>query len=182
MKRMNLKALLTMVLVAVLLTFAVSGTIAYLIAKTDEVENIFNPSQVDTEIVEVIENDAKTSIAVTNPENVKSVDAYVRVAVTGNWCDKDGKIVKQWTPSFEINTPDWEKYGSYYYYTKVLEVGDTTSNLLKNGVTIAKTSSAQGYEGLHLEVTVMQQAIQAEGKTGSTKAVVDIWGIDPESL
>lgn len=158
MKRMNLKGLLTVVLVAVLLTFAVSGTVAYLIDETEPVENIFTPAKVDTEIVEVIENDAKTSIAVQNSSDPEAVDAYVRVAVVGNWCDDNGNIVKPWTPDFTTGE-NWVKKGDFYYYTKILEKGKPTENLLGANQTIARA----GEDGLHLEVTVMQQAIQAEG-------------------
>ena len=156
------KSLLAVILVAILLTFAVSGTIAYLVDKTGEVVNTFAPAQVDTEIVEVIENGAKTSITVSNPKNDMSIPAYVRVAVVGNWCDNEGKIVAPWTPDFAHNGKYWTEHSDgYYYYNQILNVGATTENLLADGATISSTDADKA--GLHLVVTVMQQAIQAEG-------------------
>lgn len=163
------KSLLAVILVAILLTSAVGGTIAYLKTSTGTVTNTFQPTQVDTEVTETIVNEEKTFIGVSNPNNEKSIPAYVRVAITGNWCDAQGNVVKEWHPNFNHNQTDWEKVEvvkdelAYYYYKSILYVGDTTKNLLGEGITIPKTSAEAGYEGLHLEVTVMQQAIQAEG-------------------
>ncbi|MBR5547719.1 MAG: hypothetical protein IKU70_12175 [Clostridia bacterium] len=171
MKLKNHKKGLTIaVLVALLLTFTVSGTIAFLTDKTNPVQNVFTPTKVDTEIAETIVDDAKTSITVYNKLTADGcVDAYVRVAVVGNWCDDNGKIVKPWALSKDdINQAAWTKIGDYYYYNSILPAGTGdefiyTENLLANGVTIAKSSSETGYENLHLVVTVMQQAVQAEG-------------------
>ena len=164
MKRMNhKKALLAAVLVALLLTFTAGGTIAYLVDRTEEVQNTFTPASLNTKINETFNDDRsqKTSITVENESD--SISAYVRVAVVGNWCDKDGRIVKPWTADFSCNTANWaEGNDGYYYYKKVLPVGQTTENLLASGETIEKTSNASGYEKLHLEVTVLQQAIQAD--------------------
>lgn len=166
MKLKNHKKGLTIaVLVALLLTFTVSGTIAFLTDKTNPVQNVFTPTKVDTEIVETIKDNAKTSITVYNkPASEGCVDAYVRVAVVGNWCDANGKIAKPWALSEnDINKAAWTKRGDYYYYNSVLKTKTPTANLLADGVTIAKSSSKPGYENLHLVVTVMQQAVQAEG-------------------
>ena len=169
------KSLLTVILVVILLASAVSGTIAYLMASTGTVENTFTPTQVDTEVAETVSGDAKTFIGVENPQNDKSIPAFVRVAITGNWCDEDGNIVKEWHPGFTHNSTDWDKSTvngqDYYYYKHVLAVGDTTENLLADGVSISSTAGAP--EGCHLVVIVMQQAIQAEGM-GATGAV-DAW-------
>ena len=183
MKRLNPKALLVVVLLAVLLTFTVGGTLAYLFVQTDPVQNTFTPAKVDTEIEEEFDNNgSKTAIKITNPEATDSVDAYVRVAVVGNWYNEAGKIVDDWQPSFTPGAK-WVKYPSddpdaFYYYTEVLKVGETTTNLLADGETIGAADA----DGLHLQVTVMQQAIQAKGTDGTNKAVVDTWGVDPETL
>lgn len=164
------KGLLTVILIVVLLASAVSGTIAYLKTGSDMVENTFTPSQVDTEVKETVADGVKTFIGVENPQNDKSIPAYVRVAITGNWCDADGNIVKAWQPGFTYNSTDWEKVAEagqdYYYYKHILNVGGTTQNLLAEGATISGTEG--GPEGCHLVVTVLQQAIQAEGMGASS--------------
>lgn len=177
MKNMKIKTILTLAALALLLTFAVGGTLAYLIAGTDEVENVFTPAQVDTEIKETIENNAKTSITVENVQNDKNIPAYVRVAVVGNWCDASGNIVEPWDGEFSYNMTDWTKEGDYYYYKRVLAVGAETENLLAEGETISGTSTDPSKEGLHLEVTVIQQAVQSE----PNNAVKDAWGFVPGS-
>ena len=173
------KSLLAAILVVILLTSTVSGTIAYLKTQTGTVTNTFKPTQVDTEVQETIAGNEKTFIGVTNPQNDKSIPAYVRIAIAGNWCDDQGNIVKEWHPTFNYNDSDWVKAEvvegelAYYYYKYILEVGDTTENLLGEGESISMVSAEIGYEGLHLEVTVMQQAIQAE----PASAVESVWPV-----
>ena len=181
MKRLNPKALLVVVLLAVLLTFTVGGTLAYLFVQTDPVQNTFTPAKVDTEIVESFTDTTetvKTGIQVKSSDDPEVVDAYVRVAVVGNWYNTDGDIVKPWTPEFAVGA-DWKKHtDGFYYYTKVLPAHEITTDLLAESATIGETDT----DGLHLQVTVMQQAIQAKGTDGTNKAVVDTWGVDPETL
>ena len=156
---MNRKKLIVLtVLVVLLLTCSVSGTLAWLSTKTDPVENVFTPVELDTEISEDFAKNEKTRIAVTNVQADDHIPAYVRVGVSGNWVDKDGKIVTPWDGEFEINTTDWFKGSDgYYYYKKVLPVGATTEDLLATDETIILTEDANGNT---LAVTVIHQSIQ----------------------
>lgn len=165
MKR-NKKFLLGAVLVVLLLTFAVGGTLAYLVTQTDSVVNTFTPANVDTEIDETFVNNVKSSIKVENKGNIP---VYVRVALVGNWCDSNGNVVEPWNGSVTINSSDWiEGNDGYYYYTRPLAASATTSNLLRSSI----TASARE-DGAHLVITVLQQSIQAE----PTTAVQNAWGV-----
>lgn len=169
------KSLLAAILVVILLASAVSGTIAYLKASTQKVVNKFTPAKVDTKIEESFTNGNKSSITVKNSSDSDAIPAYVRVAIVGNWCDEEGKVVEAWNEDITIDETAWEKHADgFYYYKKKLPVGSETENLLK--VAIASTDDA--HPGLHLEVTVMQQAIQSEPKT----AVTEKWGVNPTDL
>ena len=110
----NKKFLLGAVLVVLLLTFAVGGTLAYLVTQTDPVVNTFTPADVSTEIKETFVNNVKSSITV---ENKGDIPVYVRVALVGNWCDSDGNVVEPWNDSVDINNSDWIEgsYGYFYY-------------------------------------------------------------------
>ena len=100
MKRFHKKSLVLLITVALLLTCTVSGTVAFLAVDSGPVTNTFTPVELDTKI---IENDdfgstkTKKSIQIQNNGNI---DAYVRVAVYGNWVIKDEnnkeKIVAPW--------------------------------------------------------------------------------------
>ena len=59
-----------------LLTLTVGGTVAYLVASTDNVVNTFTPSHVDCTVDEVFNDNTKTSVTVTNTSDI---NAYLRV-------------------------------------------------------------------------------------------------------
>ena len=153
------KSITLAILVVLLLTFAVSGTIAYITTKTDPVENVFTPATVDTDIDEPGftpgTSTQKETIKVVNNGNIP---VFVRVAIVGNWV-LDGKIVDSATISFKLGT-DWvyNEADGYYYYTKAVPAGESTYDLLGSDIT-----SATREDGAHLEVTVIHQSIQADG-------------------
>lgn len=164
MKKFNKKSLALLIAAALLLTITVSGTVAYLVDSTGSLVNTFTPTVVDTEITEKFDGSSKSSIVITNVGE-RNIDVYVRVAVVGNWV-LNNQIVDSWTLSDEyINKSNWN-IGSdgFYYYNTVLEAGSTTANLLSKAII-----SPLRTDGAHLEVTVMQQAIQADGM-GATSA------------
>lgn len=173
MKKMNLKSALLLTAVAVMLLVAVGGTVAYLTDRTEEVTNTFTPSDVETEIIEDFNGSVKKSIVISNASN--SIDVYIRVALVGNWVNNADEIIRPWEP--EENMPlgnFWVKYGDYYYYTKPVAPGNSTSNLLGlkdgNQYQIQATPTESGET---LEVTVIQQAIQAE----PSDVVQKTWGV-----
>lgn len=152
MKKKQNKSLLALVLVALLLTIAVSGTLAYLVDRTQTVTNTFTPTQVDIEV--------KDDYKIENVNNPKNVDAYVRAAVLVNW--KLGNDVFGEVPtgySWEIGT-DWEKAADgFYYYKKKLPVGSVTPALV---VDFQKGTASAPATEFELTVEILAQAIQAE--------------------
>lgn len=170
MKNMKRKTILTLAALALLLTCVVSGTLAYLMTSTESVTNVFTPAKVDTDITEEFNKTVKSSVIVTNAAD--SIPVYVRVAVVGNWVDAAGNIVQPWTPDFDLGANWIQGSDGYYYYKQVVPVGGKTSDLLGSDIT------TKANDGLHLEVVVMQQAVQAEPKN----AVNELWGVDPETL
>lgn len=169
MKRSYRKTLVLLIAAAMLLTMSVGSTAALLQVSSDPVENVFMAVKVDTKINETFTSAGKSSITVENKQADDNMDVYVRVAVVGNWV-KGGKIVEKWTLTDDyINTTNWV-IGSddFYYYKRVLEVGDSTENLLKKKIT-----QTGGPDGANLEVTVVHQAIQYL----PTSAVTQAWGV-----
>lgn len=161
----RMKTLLVVILAAVLLTFSVSGTIAWLSVKTEKVENTFTPAKVDTKIEETFDKNVKSAIEV---KNVGTIPVYVRVSVSGYWCDSTGNIIEPWDESFAVGS-DWLKGSDgYYYYKTPLAAGSTTLDLLDSNIEPEPRS-----DGAHLEVTVIHQSIQAE----PTSVVADEWKV-----
>ena len=176
------KSTILIAMVALLLTFTVSGTIAWLADSTESIENVFTPGKVDTEIEEGFSTTAKTSIVVKNDKGAGStVPVFVRVSVSGYYV-KDGEIVEPWGGLSSVNTTGnttdndgianggWVTGSDgYYYYSGVVAPGEVTTNLLtSNGIDLTKRE-----DGSYLVVNVLHQTIQAEPASTVTAA----WGV-----
>lgn len=171
MKRFPKKPLVLLIGVALLLTFTVSGTVAFLADNTAELTNTFTPVEVDTKIVEEVTAGSKSSIKVENIQADNHIPVYVRVAVVGNWVDASGNIVAPWKLD-SYNSTDWTKGSDgFYYYKRVLNVGSRTENLLSTPITDANKPEGAA----DLIVTVVHQSVQAE----PASAVTNAWGWTP---
>lgn len=180
------KSIVLIAMVALLLTFTVSGTIAWLAASTDPVVNTFTPGQIQPDIVEEIEGNTKKSIKVTNTGNV---DAYIRVAIVANWCDANNNVVCPYTGTISITTDWFEQDGYYYHKAPVAGNGGTTSELLASPIGWNTGSLAKIQETYpnanKLVMTVITQSIQADGTTTVNGTVVPVvtaeWGVKVEN-
>ena len=182
MKRFHKKSLVLLIAVALLLTCTISGTVAFLTVGSGPVTNTFTPVELDTKI---IENDdfgstkTKKSIQIQNNGNI---DAYVRVAVYGNWVIKDEnnkeKIVAPWDGNFTVGANWVKKDDKFYYYTEKLHPYSVNSELTSDllGSDIEGTAKPEGYPDAYLVVTVVHQAIQTEPAAALTAAK---WGWTP---
>lgn len=162
MKRFHKKSLVLLIAIALLLTCTVSGTVAFLAVGSGPVTNTFTPVELDTKIIENDDFDStktKKSIQIQNNGNI---DAYVRVAVYGNWV-KDGKIVAPWKDTITPGTYWTAKQADgYYYYTEKVEPYKTDADLTKSLLGAPISEGTPPVEGAHLEITVVHQAIQTE--------------------
>jgi len=166
------KSILLAVLVVVLLTFSVSGTIAWLTTSTKPIENTFTPATVDTVIIEGFNGTAKSSIQVENKrEPATNVPVYVRVALVANWV-KDGKIVAPASITVDHDEDNWTKSGEYYYYNSKLAVGDRTPNLLETAIEQLSPLPEGVPVGSSLQIVVLHQSIQADG---GAKDAINAW-------
>ena len=156
------KSITLAILVVLLLTFAVSGTIAYITTKTDPVKNVFTPATVDTDVVETFTKNVKSNVYVTNASS--NIAVFVRAKVVANWCDASGNIVAPWTDNIEYNegtTSDkWTTDGDYWYYNSKVAAGGQTENLFNS---YTYTAADVPVKGAHLVMTIIHQSIQADG-------------------
>lgn len=150
--------------IALLLTLAVGGTLAYIVTKSAMVQNQFEPGTVTCQV-----NDDGT---VANEGNV---DAYIRTAVVVNWMDKDGNVygIK---PNYEVTTNSgWFQIEDFYYYTSaVVPGGTTTTEPVK--VTVSDKAPSSEYS---LSIEIVAEAIQADGYTdvNNVPAYENAWNI-----
>lgn len=174
MKNEKIKALLLLAMMALLLTAAVSSTIAWLADNSGPVENTFTHAQVSCSIFEpdwVDENLIKNGVRVTNTSNVY---AYIRTAIIVTWQNEDGNVYgalpKSGTDYTMTLGDGWTQSDGFYYYNNAV-APDGLTDVLINSCTVTGAAPEAGYS-LHVEV--LAQAIQAEGVTGAT-GITDTW-------
>ena len=150
-----------------IICLAVGGTVAFIVTQTQAVKNTFTPSDVEVKIQEVFQDNIKSSITVLNVDDAdkEDVPCYIRVKLVSNIQDNDGNVLRA-APLGEISlNSDWIDGGDgCYYYKNVVEVGQSTSNLLADGASITLTDGQV--------VEVLAEGIQAMPK----QAVIDAWG------
>lgn len=174
---MKTKKPVALVALLVLLCCTVAGTLAYLVDKTPEVKNTFEPAKVTTYVDEKFEEkDGKLTKSNVKIQNTGDIDAYIRVAVIVNWADKQGNIsatpVKDSDYVMDLNidtgtttNAPWFKGSDGYYYCKtaVKSVKQDTKNcytpvLIKSCI---KATGAQAPAGYDLQVTILADGIQS---------------------
>ena len=187
------KKLILLVSLVMLLIVAVGGSLAYLTANTEPLENIFPTSEVPISVQESFNGTVKNNVTIQNDGDT---EAYIRAAVVVTWQDSKGKVyaVKpEVGVDYQITFPTGTGWvyrtadGFYYYTSPVVPednavttdvVEDSTGVLLTNCMPL-KAAPADGYT---LSVEIVAESVQAKGFDGSDKAVVKAWGIDPETL
>ena len=184
----TLKQRIAIAAVALILCCSVGATLAWLVTATGPVKNTFEPTWVECEVSDTYVGGLKSNIIVTNPKedfgDIKNVDAYIRVTFAATWEDpndnytavaKDtSKFYTQYLDKATLNE-NWVKgKDGFYYYTKIVKVGEHTSQVFKYPLTIP-TDEANGYE---LNVQILAEAVQADGVAddGVTKPVQIAWG------
>lgn len=161
MRKTTKRTLLTALMIVLIMTVTVSGTLAYLIAQSGEVENVFEPTEVTCEVTESFDGNVKSNVRI---QNTGDVSAYIRAAIVVTWQDANGNVHAE-TPvlgtdySMTINSDAWKlKDGFYYHLTAIDPNGKTPALITKCEVLAA--APATGYT-LHVEI--IAGAIQSEG-------------------
>lgn len=156
----SLAALIALVLI---ICVAVGGTIAYIVTQTNSVENKFTPADVQIAIQEDFNGTVKSSITVQNVQADKNVPCYIRVKLVSNMQDAEGKVTGSAALGAFTPNDNWFKGNDgCYYYKDVVNVGDSTANLLADGEKITLTNDQV--------VEVLAEGIQATPDTAVTSA------------
>lgn len=162
--------------VAVLLTGFVGSSLAWLMAGTKPIKNVFEPGNVPPTIVEEMTGTVKNDVAVKNTGNV---DAYIRAKLVFTWQNEAGEVLGV-APTFgdytiTLGNEGWEDGpGGYYYYTTPVVPGGSTGVL----ATDIKQITSNPAEGYTLHVEVLAESIQAE----PVEAVKNSWKWTPPGV
>jgi len=192
------KIVLTVLSICLVLVISAGATVAYLLDRTSNVQNSFEPGRIVIRVNEQFENNVKRDVkiqSVQTSENGSNIDCYIRVAVVINWF-KDGQvygkepiegtdytIVFNDSNYYDEQIPDlkhWKREtDGYWYYDYRVAPGEMTDPLI---ITCEPLQSSSAPERYTLNVQIIAQAIQADGETdptqagGSSKPVVtDVW-------
>ena len=178
---MNKKKILVLaVSVCLVAILAIGGTLAYF---TDEEEatNTFTVGNVDITLTEPNWEGTGSQDA---PEvypgeplakdptvtNTGANPCFVRIKVTGLDClAPAGNIQLRTGGVIGALGADWEKSGDYYYYKKVLAVGESNSALFDH--IVIPTGLENGDAETEFNVVVTAEAVQAQGAKASWAAV-----------
>lgn len=182
MKNKGFPRILILILVLAVL---VPSVFAYMIHKSQTVENAFIPGKVDCVVREEFNDIVKSEIKVENTGNVK---AYIRVRLVFNWVDSAGTVVARsfgTMPGVSWDTINWirDEADNTYYYKHPVEVGGKTGDLLTVDWSMeAVSEDTNGLTYYYYPVMeVLAEAIQADGKIGEKPAVTDAWGVTIDS-
>ena len=175
MRAKTWKALIVAALAVVILTAAVGGTMAWLSTQTQDLTNTFVPAKVTCKVVENF-TEGDTEKKDVRIQNTGTTDAYIRVAVIGNWY-KDGKVVAGWTDDITYNETDWftksENGVTYHYYKySIPSVAQNATGCFTAKLFNSYTPTG-GPEGAHFEMNIICQAVQST----PAAAVQDAWGV-----
>ena len=166
MKRMKKKSLLLVAGIVLMLTIAIGGTIAYIVANTEPVVNTFTPGEVPITIEESFNGTTKSNVTVANTGNVP---AYIRAKIIVTWKDKDGNVsgtpVKSSDYSMSIGSGWTEESDGFYYYKDKVGAQESTTNLIESCTRIGNPP-----EDYDLSVEIIAESIQAEGMDGVSNA------------
>lgn len=175
------KSIALLVSLVLLVCVTIGGTLAYLITSAGPLENVFQPSEVTTKVVETFEHGVKSDVKI---QNTGDTTAWIRAAVVVTWQNAAGEVYGQmpvedtdytvkWTPPSDQFTADeqWlEGNDGFHYWSHPVPDGENT------GILIGSIQPVEGKapEGYFLCVEILCSGIQSE----PTNVVVEAWKLD----
>lgn len=160
------KAVVLLALTVALSIAVVGTTLAYIIVKTNELNNTFTPPVVNID-----------DVSGNTIENTSDVDVYIRAAIVVNWVSSEGTLsetpVENTDYTLDLGT-NWVKGADgFYYYTPKVAPGTTPITVLDK--VTAPTITNGDYT---LTVQVISSAIQATPAEAVIGAWTSVSGVD----
>lgn len=178
-KRRSKKTGMLFLSLLLVIGMVVGGTVAWLSTKSAPITNTFLPSKVACEVTESFNGTVKSNV---NVKNTGDIDAYIRVKLVTYRVNDEGDHIGG-TAKIPPFTPGngWVENGDYYYYTQPVAPDEQPAAALISSIDLI--GSYTDADGGKQAIDVMAEAIQANGVADNgTKAVVEAWGVDPETL
>ena len=154
-----------LIAVILLITTAVGSTAAFLVTKTEPVEESFAYAQVSCQVTR-----SGNALGV---QNTGTAPAYIRASYAVNWLDGDGSIVAAAPEDYSdglVENPQgaWVEGGDgYFYYPDPVDPGGETPSLLTCSPSYPENPEYT------LSVEVVAEAIQST----PAEAAEEAWGV-----
>ena len=154
-----------LIAVLLLITTAVGSTAAFLVTKTEPVEEAFAYAQVSCQVTQ-----SGNALGV---QNTGTAQAYIRASYAVNWLDVNGNIVAAAPEGYScglVEDPQdaWVEGGDgYFYYPYPVDPGSETPSLLTCSVSRPENPEYT------LSVEVVAEAIQSD----PAEAAEEAWGV-----
>lgn len=173
MKKIKLPILILVIAIAIIAIISISVAVAFMFRKTQPINNVFIPAEVDCKINEVFNGKEKTSINVQNTGNIES---YIRMRIVTYWQDSKGNVVARSSEALSFSiTDDWFKVGDVYYYKHPVEAGAQTNEFLASGSKISLKKVDEKVDDViytyYQVVELLAEAIQSK----PTNVVKETW-------
>lgn len=171
-KKAGGKAAVLIASLALLLTLTVGTVIAFIIDKTENVENTFNPTKITTDITEKFDGEIKKDV---NAVNTGDASAYIRIKLISYRVSEtdETKVIggSAAVPEFTPGDGWFEKDGFYYWSSPVAPSASPTVPLIgEEGIELQKYTDADGGKQV---IEVMAEAIQSD----PTTVVAEKWNV-----
>ena len=150
LKQSGKKAIILFVLTAVLVTGAVSGTVAYLVTRTRDVPNTFHPAEIEI-----------SSWSFDDLVNAGDTEVYVRATLVAAWVSNEDKRtvwavdpVENTDYTLTIQNGWFKGSDGFYYRSEKMNAAQS--------VNFVHATQLTEKEGFTLRILVMYSAIQTE--------------------
>ena len=178
-RRINARSILVLVSVVLICTTVIGATLAYLITNTEDVKNVFTPSQVTSQVVEEFDGTEKKNVTI---QNTGDIGAYIRADIIVNWMrvetgadGKDKTYILAEAPvagkdyTITLNDKTWFEKGGFYYYTEEVgaytaseeDVTDLTDVLIREAKALKTKTDTDG-NTYYVSIEILSSAIQSK--------------------
>ena len=178
------KSFIVLFSLALILLFAVGGTIAYIVTSTNDVKNTFEPAQVACEVEEQFDGNVKSDVKI---RNTGDINAYIRAAVIITWKDSDGNIsavapVAGTDYNIIYQLGDWIKGSDgYYYFKNPVAAGAVTGTALIDSCELLESCNRPG-DNYDLSVEILADAIQSTPDNAVEESWKAVHVVDAEGV
>lgn len=158
LKKYN-KTFIASLLMLVLIVGA-AVTVAFSVARSNDVKNTFKAAEIDTEIEEEFGVDLTKKVKVTNSSEATS-PAFIRVRISCSPEDIEAALVLNQTPG-----NGWMDGGDgFYYYLDAVMPGGSTAELLSK---VDQDKIPENVKGVDFDIVIYQEAVVATATEGVT--------------